>query len=204
MNAIVVVDGAQIEVADELSATVIKKHIANLSAQLSDTKADAAKAKADKEEADEEDERMQKDAKLKLDAAAGEIVALKQQLADAQALNSPEKLDALVKDRLAVTDSAMKLLPNTFSFDGKSVADIRKAAVSAKLGDATKDMSDAAIEGAFKALTVAAANSGTARLADSISRSHQNGGGGQVDVRDAALAEREAYLKDAWRTPAKQ
>ncbi len=145
---------------------------------------------------------MQKDHKKTVDAKDGEIVALKKQLGDAQALNSPEKLDALVKDRLAVTDAASRILPANFVYDGKPVAEIRKAVVAAKLGDAVKDMSDAAVEGAFKALTADAARSGPSRLADGIRHSHQQSNGqrgGEVDVRDAAMAEQEKYLNNAWR-----
>jgi len=202
MTATVVIDGARIEVADELSANVINKHVSSLHSTAADLKSKLDKSEADKEEAEEEAERQQKDHKTAIDAKDGEIAVLKKQLADAQALNSPEKLDALVKDRLAVTDMASKILPSNFVFDGKSVLDIRKAAVSAKLGDSTvKDMSDAAIEGAFKALTADAARSGPSQLRDAIALSHQrsNGQRGDVDIRDAAHAEMEKNLNNAWR-----
>ena len=79
----------------------------------------------------------------------GEIAALKQQLADA---TDPVKQAARDKARAAVVDGAKALLPSIVT-DGKIEADIRKEVVLAKLGDAAKDMTDAAIEGAFLALT---------------------------------------------------
>ena len=84
----------------------------------------------------------------------GEIAALKQQLADAQM--TPEKLNQMVAARKQVLDSH-KALTGKDADATLSDADIRKVAVTHKLGDAvTKDMSDAAIEGAFQALTAAA------------------------------------------------
>ncbi len=208
MTAIVVIDGARIEVADELSASVINKHVSGLHSAAADLKDKYDKSQADKEEADEENERGMKDAKLKLDAATGEIAALKKQLSDAVALNSPEKLDALVKDRLSVIDAAIHILPTNFTVDGKKVEDIRRAAVVAKLGDAVvKEMNDAAIEGAFKALTADAAknNRGTTALGRALFDQQSNGQRpGSGDIRDAAMAEQEKYLNNAWRTPAKQ
>lgn len=197
---VITLDGVPVEI-DDVGAALIGK----LETRLADAEKKMTKAEADKEEADEEDERQQKDHKAALDAKDGEITALKKQLGDAVALNSPEKLDALVKDRLAVTDAASKILPANFTFDGKTVADIRKAAVTAKLGDATAAMSDAAIEGAFKALTADAARSGPNRLADSLTLHNQRSNGqrgGTEDIRDAAMAEQEKNLNNAWRTPA--
>lgn len=80
----------------------------------------------------------------------GEIAALNQQLADAEV--TPAKLQALADARAAVISKAKAIAPNIVT-DGKTDSEIRKEAVTAKLGDAAKDMADAAIEGAFTALT---------------------------------------------------
>lgn len=80
----------------------------------------------------------------------GEIAALNQKLADAEV--TPERLQTLADARADVIGKAKALAPALVS-DGKTDAAIRKEAVQAKLGDAAKDMSDAAIEGAFLALT---------------------------------------------------
>lgn len=80
----------------------------------------------------------------------GEITALKSQLADAEV--TPEKLQTLADARAAVIAKAKRLAPNIV-VDGKTEAAIRKEAVTAKLGDAAAEMDDAAIGGAFAALT---------------------------------------------------
>lgn len=97
------------------------------------------------------------DASAKLTAAEtrlatkdGEIAALTQKVKDAAV--TPEKLQQLADERAAVVVGARALAPNIVT-DGKPDAAIRREAVAAKLGDAAKDMADAAIEGAFFAFT---------------------------------------------------
>ena len=85
-----------------------------------------------------------------LQAKDGEIAALTQKLADAEV--TPAKLQQLADARADVIGKAKILAPNIV-VDGKSDAEIRKEAVTAKLGDSAKDMADAAIEGAFLAFT---------------------------------------------------
>lgn len=80
----------------------------------------------------------------------GEIVALNAKLVDAEI--TPQKLQALADARADVIGKAKVLAPNIVT-DGKTDAEIRKEAVITKLGDAGKDMADAAIEGAFIAFT---------------------------------------------------
>lgn len=80
----------------------------------------------------------------------GEIAALNAKLKDAEV--TPEKLQALVDARADVIGKARTLKADIMT-DGKTDAEIRKDAVTAKLGDSAKDMADAAIEGAFLALT---------------------------------------------------
>lgn len=79
----------------------------------------------------------------------GEIAALKKQVEDAAI--TPAKLQVLADARAKVVADAKKIAPSIVT-DGKTDAEIRKEAVLAKLGDAAKDMVDAAIEGAFAAL----------------------------------------------------
>lgn len=94
----------------------------------------------------------------------GEIVGLKKQLADAAI--TPAKLDEAVKARAIVVDAATRIVGEADKAKlitaDRTDADIRKQAVTIKLGEATvKDMSEAAIEGAFKALTPAKLADGT-------------------------------------------
>lgn len=88
-------------------------------------------------------------AKTSIETKDGEIAALNAKLADA---TDPVKIAARDAAHREVADKARSLVANIVT-DGKDAAAIRKEAVTAKLGDAAKDMSDAAIEGAFAALT---------------------------------------------------
>lgn len=85
-----------------------------------------------------------------IEARDGTIVALTQQVKDAEV--TPAKLQQLADARALVIGKAKTLAP-TLVVDGKTDVEIRKEAVAAKLGDAATGMSDAAIEGAFVALT---------------------------------------------------
>ena len=80
----------------------------------------------------------------------GEIAGLNAKLKDAEV--TPAKLQQLADQRAVVLGDAQKIMGEAFDGAGKTEADIRRAAVTHKLGDAAKDMSDDAIAGAFKAL----------------------------------------------------
>lgn len=127
----------------------------------------------------------------------GEIVALNAKLADAEV--TPERLQALADARADVIGKAKAIAPSIVT-DGKTDAEIRKAAVTAKLGDTAKDMADAAIEGAFTALTKDAKADGGTTFVQPI--------GQPVNVADAETAFADAQRKasearrNAWKTPA--
>ena len=63
----------------------------------------------------------------------------------------PEAINARVADRAKLIADAKRILP-TLTADALDEAGIRRAVVSGKLGDAAKDMDDAAIAGAYVAL----------------------------------------------------
>lgn len=90
------------------------------------------------------------DATTRAEKAEGEKAALQTQLDEAKAASDPAKLDQLASDRAALIADAKKVVP-ALDATGKSAADIRKAVVTAKLGDKAPT-SDAAIEGAFAVL----------------------------------------------------
>jgi uncharacterized protein len=121
----------------------------------------------------------------------GEIAALNAKLADAAV--TPEKLQALADARADVIAKAKTLSPQ-MATDGKTDMQIRKEAVQAKLGDAAKDMADAAIEGAFLALTKDAKPNvqslGSPIIATDAATEYQN----ERNKQRRAIA-------DAWRKP---
>lgn len=197
---VTVIDGFNVNFGDEQSSSIVTRVIDGLTKRLADADAEMEKKKKEDEELDKE----LGDAKKLVETKDGEIAVLKKQLADAEV--TPAKLDALVKDRLAVIDGASKVLPKDFAFDGKSILEIRKAAVEAKLGDAAKNMSDGAIEGAFAALTIGAKDdAGSRPIADALRARPGNFLGDSSapqKVRDEAADKYADDLSNAWKTPA--
>ena len=192
----IIIDGVPVNVADEQTAAIIDRHVSSLTKQLADAKKEYDNLKNEGEDKDKEIE----DAKKTISAKDGEIAVLKKQVEDAKI--TPEKLDVMVKDRVAVIDSASMLLDKSFSFDGKSVEAIRRAAVEAHLGDSAKTMDDAAIGGAFAALTKDAATN-TRGGSQPIRTALFNAGGRQpvADARQAAYDEKVKRQSEAWRKP---
>lgn len=84
----------------------------------------------------------------------GEIAVLKKQVEDGKL--TPAQIDAAVQARSAVIADAKAITGADVTADGKTDADIRRAAVDAKLGDAAKGMDDVAIASAFKTLRIVA------------------------------------------------
>jgi len=135
-------------------------------------------------------------AKTTIEARDGAIVALTQQVKDAEV--TPAKLQQLADARALVIGKAKALHP-AIVVDGKTDVEIRKEAVVAKLGDAAKDMADAAIEGAFVAFT------NDVKVGDA--RNTVVPIGAPVVLGDAATEyandrnKQRRAVADAWRTP---
>lgn len=197
----ILVDGVTLEMSDTAAAVV----------QRALSVADAAVKKAEEER--DEEKKKAKDAKAASDAALadakksveakdGEIVVLKKQVADAEM--TPAKLDALVKDRQNVIDRAVKIGGTAITVDGKTLAEIKRQVVVHKLGDAAvKDMSDAAIDGAFYALTADATvtRSGVMDTARAFSTPSGNIHSSQ-QARDAAWEQQGKDMANAYKTKA--
>lgn len=129
-----IIDGLQVpNVSDEAKAAIEKLQGQVKDAQTAQGTAVAALATAN----------------TAVETKDGEIAAIKTQLADAQ---DPAKQAIRDAARAKVIVGAQMLKPGIV-VDARSDADIRKEAVTAYIGDAAKDMSDAAIEGAFAAAT---------------------------------------------------
>ncbi len=130
----------------------------------------------------------------------GEIAALKQKLADAEM--TPAKLSAAVAARAKVIGDAEKIAgAGKITVDGKSDAEIRRAAVAVKLGDAATALSDAAVEGAFAAF-VADARPGDPLAATIAGGLQANDANSLLAARDKAKADRIARLEGAHRQTA--
>lgn len=111
----------------------------------------------------------------------GEIVVLKQQVADAAL--TPAKLDAAVQARAAVIADAKAIAGKDIASDGKTDDDIRTAAVQAKLGDKAAALDAAGIKGAFHALAAAIAKPDPVR--DTLTGGLVNDADAEKTVNDA-------------------
>ena len=139
-----VVDGLTVSL-DARDAEIVKRTIDSLTSKL----ADAEKAKEDMEkERAKEDEEHEKDM-AKKDAMIDE---LKGQVLDTAAL------DARVQARADLISTAKAIVGDSLEFKGKADADIRKAVVTARLGDeAIAGKTEAYIDARFDILAESAA-----------------------------------------------
>jgi hypothetical protein len=198
MSTTLVIDGIPVEFVNDVGAKVVQKQISALQKQVAD-----AKEKADKDEADDIEEKrkrekMETDAKVAMDAAAGKIAALEKQVKDAEV--TPEILDKLVKDRMTVIGKASLVLDaKTFKMDGMKVEDIRREVVSKKFGDAfVKDRSDAYVEAVFDTIEAGKGGGGARDIADALSRPGYRDGTA-VKANDAAYEEMVREKQNAWK-----
>lgn len=204
MNApnmkMITVDGISLQMPDT-AAEVVLRTIGRQQETI-----DAFKKKEKDDDDEDEKEKSATDAamtKLKTDAAAAaaQIVTLTQQLKDATL--TPEKIDALVRDRAVTVTKAKAVLGDKIKIEGTTDADIRKQVVSAKMGDLAKAWNDAEIKAAFDTLTATVDGRGgtvnDAALAFSRPGNHRVAD--VQTIRDQAHGEYVTNLEDAWKHP---
>jgi len=161
------------------------------------------------------------DTKTKLDAAEAKILALDaghktaladkdKQIADLTAKQlTPAQIDALVADRGRVKDSAKRILGDAFDFTNKTDADIKSAAVVARMGaDAIKDKAPEIVTVMFDTLIAAMPKDGSEQQftgLDTLQQQHQHQPGytppAGAPNADKAYEERNKHLTDAWKGP---
>jgi hypothetical protein len=169
----IVRDGLPVNLPDS-AAPIINKWLADADKALKDKQTALDKALADLKERDTE-----------LGKKDAEIDDLKTKTVD------NANIDQMVADRAAVVSKAKAIAPKVVT-DGVKNADIKRAAVAAKLGDEkVKDRSDEYVDGLFDHLTsdVKAANPLSAALADA-----KPGDSDPQAVRDAAYKTHLAEL----------
>lgn len=190
----IMIDSVPVDVSDDQGAAIIERHVLQLTTQVKD----ATTKLTDQQAATAKVQTALDAANVTVSAKDGEIAVLKKQVADAAV--TPALLDQMVKERSAVIDAASSLLDKTFAFDGKTVGDIKRAAVEAYLGDAAKGMDDGAVSGAFIAATKDAKTQGGG--SQPIRRAmFANGGRMPVgDAREVAYDARVKAESEAWRT----
>lgn len=173
----ILVDGLQVEVTDAAEAAINK-----LQGTIKALQDQAAKDQA-------------KIGELTAAVATkdGEIAGLNQKVKDAEV--TPAKLQALADARATVIADAKKILGDSFDAAGKTEGEIKRAAVSHRLGDAAKEMSDDAVSGAFRAL-VPTGDAGQDGMREAI----RDGAGQAAGGADKAYTDYKKELSDAWRT----
>lgn len=167
------IDGVSVEMSDT-AIQVVSKLIKDQEEKVSEKEKEIEKLKKEKDEKEEE-----------IKTKDGEITALKAQIPDVAAL------DALASARADLLGKAKSILGDSFNLSGKSDADIRRAVVASKLGDAAKDMDDAHITGAF-AVVAATKN-------DPIQDSLKGNPSLPTNDREKAFADNLAYLNNAYK-----
>ncbi|OWJ68714.1 DUF2213 domain-containing protein [Inquilinus limosus] len=129
-----------------------------------------------------------------LEAKDGEIAALTARLRDAEL--TPARLDEAVAARARLVAEARRIGGEALAVDTLGEAGIRRAAVAARIGDAAaREMSDAAVEGAFRVLAAATPAGRPDPLRQALATRPVPG-----DARGEALRRRDTRLTQAWRT----
>lgn len=196
------IDGISIEL-DDIAMSVVTRRINALAQESTDLatklKEEQAKYKKTNDEASVTIAKLTTDASVK-DA---QIVTLTSQLKDAEL--TPAKLDVLVKDRSLVAGKARIVLGDKLVIDGKTVQEIRRQVVDAKLGAASKDWSDEAVSASFATLTASVNNDQALQSSDQMARhfsgpapknnGRSGGNGSGTDVYDSY----DRTLSEAWK-----
>jgi hypothetical protein len=194
-----IVDGITCEMSDT-AIEVVRRTLDKLT-----TDAAAAAKKFGESEADYQKRIASSDAavaKLTTEAATkdAEIVTLKKAVEDSKI--TPQKLDEMVKDRAVVGEKA-KALFDKVVVDGKSVDDIMKQVVDAKLGDAAKGWNADQIKVSFDTMA-AGVTVDQQHAVDGVTRTAR---AFSVPLTGDALQKKEAMydkadkdLSQAWKT----
>ncbi|MGE7415450.1 DUF2213 domain-containing protein [Methylobacterium tarhaniae] len=127
-----------------------------------------------------------------IEAKDGEITALKKQLADAA---SPAALDAARAARDAVMTVAKRFLGDSYDAAGKTDAQVRREVVAKAMPQEAASMSDAAIDGAFLAVSATAPRD---QLRDAIAGGIVPAASGSA-MQDKAYDEMTSSYADAWK-----
>jgi hypothetical protein len=179
------VDGIEIDVADA-SAAFLRKGLAALAKKASDLEAKLAESEEDKKKND-----------AAIVAKDANIDELKVQLADAEL--TPAKLDEAVKDRAALVEKATALIGDKFVADGKTVSEIRREAVTVKLGDKSTDWTDEQFATGFDTLSaVASTTDADGKPKDPLANAIRDNVPA-TDAREEAYAGRIDELNNAWK-----
>jgi hypothetical protein len=186
MTKTIMVDGLQVEVTDAAEAAIIKLQGTIKTLTDAAVKADATTAA---------NTATLNDALIKKDA---EIAVLKTQVMTA------DLLDRAIVTRSKLITDAQRIHPQV-KVESVSDADIRKAAVTAKLGDAAvAGKEQAFFDHVFDALVVQLPTQYIPTTGDSFTRTLQRDTGVNLSDSEKARLEAEDAERNAWKTDAKK
>lgn len=175
----IVIDGITVEVPN-LTAQVVEKFLSDSAAKTSLLVNDTAALQT-----------TVATLTTNLQTKDAEIATLKQQLADAK---NPAAIDAAVKARAVVVDSAKKILAAVV-VDGKSDTEIKRQVVDSKMGELAKGWNDDQIAASFAALSLSA----PATVADPYAQAVRDSNTASFSDSDKARIERDKELSEAYK-----
>lgn len=187
MTKKITVDGASFDV-DDAAAVVIPRHVERLEKGVADaaialkTAQDAAAAAA-----------------ATIATLTAENTTLKKKVEDAKL--TPAQIEQLVRDRALVVAQARAVLPTVVT-DGRELTDIRRQVVDAAMGAASKGWNEEQVASSFAVLakdSKVEANETRDGLSAALSNPIVSHNGQQA--LDAAYAEHDKKLTEAWRKP---
>jgi uncharacterized protein len=193
----IMVDNLPIELEDR-DALMVERHISKLAADLATAQTALATAQTTAQNDVAVAKTEAATAKAEVQTKDAEIVTLKKQLDDSKI--KPADLDQMVTERVNTVQRAKAIIGDTLVIDGKTVADMRKQVVLAKLGDVAKDWNDDMIKASFNTLTVvpdSGSHNGLQHVVSVIQNSDTTGIG---DARAKAYADYETDLSNRWKT----
>lgn len=193
------IDGISVEMTDT-AVQVVQKALADANGKIDQLSKDAKLIKdtADKQVADLTTQvtTLSKDK----DNLTAENATLKKQVEEATL--KPEQIDALVSDRQMAIGKAQAILGDKLVAEKKSIADIKRQVVDAKMGDLSKGWSDEQIATSFLTLTADMKPANGTAVADA--RNAFSGTRPAVtpnDKREEAYTKAAQRLQDAYKHP---
>lgn len=170
---------------DSAGAEVVRRFVGDTDSKIKSLteKVDALDMEMKKKKKDEE-------------AKDAEIATLKKSVEDSKL--SPAQLDALVQDHQRVVSVGEAMLGKAV-VAGKDAAEIRKAVVLHKMGDAAKEWSDEQIKISFDTLAAQTPSPSATPAARSVGDAIAGGFANVGDGREESYKAYDSFLQNAWK-----
>jgi hypothetical protein len=193
----ITVDGLPVTLEDR-DAQIVEKQLAKLTTDLATAQTALATAQTTAQNDVAVAKTEAATAKAEVQTKDAEIVTLKKQLDDAKI--KPADLDKMVTDRVNTVQRAKAIIGDALIVDGKTVADMRKQVVLAKLGDVAKDWNDDMITASFNTLTVVPDASNNGNGLQHVVQVLQTSDTGGSNAVGKAYQQYDTDLTNRWKT----